>query len=245
MKDYRNAELKIYVIGNILIILLLSGVFSIVFSNIATVDKDTLGSYKDIISALLGSALLSSVLYIYVFIFDSLVPSKWKDFIAYFPCGRPGNTVFTKIKDKNVDARFTQEDAKTKYKAIYDELDRIKDSKRRAAYQNSKWYGIYQSIETNETIALSQKDFLLNRDMCSITVVILIIYVLIGKVSGFYSIQCNVIFWLVGEGAIINLAAKSKAKRFVYNVIAKDIHAKSDIKEENSDNNATKKNRGK
>ncbi|RHU91147.1 hypothetical protein DXC08_14665 [Clostridium sp. OM07-9AC] len=58
MKDYRKDELKTYVIGNILIIVMFSGLFKIFFS----LSDGTI----DIISKLLGSALLSSILYIYV-----------------------------------------------------------------------------------------------------------------------------------------------------------------------------------
>ena len=64
MKDYRKEELKTYVIGNILIILLFSGVFEKIFY----LPEDLSVGVTDIVSKLLGSALLSSIIYIYVFI---------------------------------------------------------------------------------------------------------------------------------------------------------------------------------
>ena len=220
MKDYRKDELKTYVIGNILIIVMFSGLFKIFFS----LSDGTI----DIISKLLGSALLSSILYIYVFILDSFIPSKLKDFIVYFPCGRPGDKIFEKIREKEIDPRFTHEDAMTKYQDIYKELDLISDRKKKHVFQNSKWYGIYQSIEENPTVTLAQKDFLLNRDMCIITVVILILYVLISRISKIYTIKGGALMWMFVEILLTNIAAKGKAERFALNVIAKDIHKNTD-----------------
>lgn len=220
MKDYRKDELKTYVIGNILIILMFSGLFKIFFS----LSDGTI----DIISKLLGSALLSSILYIYVFILDSFIPSKLKDFVVYFPCGRPGDKIFEKIREKEIDPRFTHEDAMTKYQDIYKELDLISDRKKKHVFQNSKWYGIYQSIEENPTVILAQKDFLLNRDMCIITVVILILYVLISRISKIYPIKGGALMWMLAEILLTNIAAKGKAERFALNVIAKDIHKNTD-----------------
>ena len=216
MKDYRKDELKTYVIGNILIILMFSGLFKIFFS----LSDGTI----DIVSKLLGSALLSSILYIYVFILDSFIPSKLKDFVVYFPCGRPGDKIFEKIRKKGIDPRFTQEDAMTKYQDIYKELDLISDRKKKHVFQNSRWYEIYQSIEENPTVTLAQKDFLLNRDMCIITVVILILYVLISRISKIYTIKGGALLWMLVEILLTNIAAKAKAKRFALNVIAKDIY---------------------
>ena len=222
MKDYRKDELKTYVIGNILIILMFSGLFEIFF----TLSEELSEEIIDIVSKLLGATLFSSILYIYVFILDSFIPSKLKDFVVYFPCGRPGDKIFEKIREKRIDSRFTQEDAITKYQEIYKELDIISDRKKKHVFQNSKWYGIYQSIEENPTVALAQKDFLLNRDMCIITVVILILYVLISWISKIYTIKGGALIWLLVEILLTNIAAKGKAKRFALNVIAKDIHRK-------------------
>ena len=220
MKEYRKEELKYYVIGNILIILLLSDVVKKLWGYSQGIPENIIEN----IAKLLGVSLLSSIIYIYVFILDSIVPSKLKQFIIFFPFGEPGKTIFQKIRKKNIDSRFTQEDTVVKYSSIYTEQDSIKDKKKQEEYQNSKWYSIYQSIEDNPTVVQSQKDFLLNRDMCIITIVIGVIYVIISKVSGLYEIRKIVIYWLGGELIVTYVAAKSKAKRFVLNVIAKDIH---------------------
>lgn len=60
IKDYRNNELKNYVIGNILLVLYFSGIFD----NLFTLD---INSNLNIWKTLIESALVSSIIYIYVF----------------------------------------------------------------------------------------------------------------------------------------------------------------------------------
>lgn len=57
IKDYRNSELKNYVIGNILLVLYFSGMFSKIFS-------EDVNSNLDIWSIVIESALISSIIYI-------------------------------------------------------------------------------------------------------------------------------------------------------------------------------------
>lgn len=59
IKDYRNNELKNYVIGNILLVLYFSGIFD----NLFTLD---INSNLNIWKTLIESALVSSIIYIYV-----------------------------------------------------------------------------------------------------------------------------------------------------------------------------------
>lgn len=61
IKDYRNNELKNYVIGNILLVLYFSGIFD----NLFTLD---INSNLNIWKTLIESALVSSIIYIYVFV---------------------------------------------------------------------------------------------------------------------------------------------------------------------------------
>ena len=220
MKEYRKNELKNYVIGNILVIILLSGVLDLIYAHCGN-DIDVL---KILASALLRAAILSSVMYIYVYILDSMVPSKFKDEFVYFLSGRPGDTIFEKILEPGVDARFTPDDAQKRYKDFYAELNQMIDKKQKKRLQNSKWYGIYQSVETNETVRLSQQDFLLNRDMCIISIEILFLYVVLLLFSSGFTIKMTVVGWIIIEIVITKIAAMSKAKRFAFNVITKDIH---------------------
>lgn len=63
IKDYRNNELKNYVIGNILLVLYFSGIFD----NLFTLD---INSNLNIWKTLIESALVSSIIYIYVFLLE-------------------------------------------------------------------------------------------------------------------------------------------------------------------------------
>lgn len=220
MKEYRKNELKNYVIGNILIIMMLSGVINFIYNNLGR----NLDDLKNLVSVVLNSALFSSVLYIYVYIFDSVITSRFKETIIYFICGRPGDTIFEKILEPEIDARFTVNEVNEKYKDIYTELNQISDIKQKRHFQNSKWYKIYQSLEKDEMVRMSQQDFLLNRDMCSISIVILVLYIIFSLLSSFYTIRISVIAWVVVEIIITQIAAMNKARRFAMNVIAKDVH---------------------
>lgn len=116
IKNYREKELKSYVIGNILVMLLLSG----------SLDTYILGSINEIadgISALVQILVSSSIMYIFVFLLDSFIPGTLKFKIAYFPFGRQaGYTIFTDMKDNLKDDRFAREDVLDKYHSIYEKM---------------------------------------------------------------------------------------------------------------------------
>lgn len=61
IKDYRNNELKNYVIGNILLVLY----FSSIFDNLFTLD---INSNLNIWKTLIESALVSSIIYLCFFV---------------------------------------------------------------------------------------------------------------------------------------------------------------------------------
>ena len=72
IKNYREKELKSFVIGNILLILISSGLLDRV---IVVVDETMAWSA---INTILASAVFSSIIYIFVFVADSLIPGKKK-----------------------------------------------------------------------------------------------------------------------------------------------------------------------
>ncbi len=233
MKDYRKEELKSYAIGNILFILTLSGVFDSVLSkNI----KDLI----DVAHLILESTLLSSILYIYIFIIDSMIPSSLKDKISCFPFNKPGMVVFIKIKSNGIlyrDDRFTVNDASKKYEEIYRGIDQInqklkvaKDNKQKRdlkkelkKYQNNKWFDIYLQHKDDNAVSEIQKDSLLNRDINVITVSILVLYLIICFCSSAIKLNSTIIYLLLAEFVVTSIAAKSRAIRFVLTVISRDI----------------------
>lgn len=216
MKDYRKEELRFYAIGNILIFLLLSNLLN------GLIGQDSI-DITSMIGSLLGNAIIGSVIYIYVFIFDSLIPPNAKDTITYFPFNRPGDVIFSEILKNNKDARFTIEQAKKKYSEIYKQIDEFRSSPKECKkFENAQWYAIYRSCEKDERVYTSQKDFLLMRDISILTIDLICIY-LIAALLRITIFDSRIIVFLLFEFALTNLAAKSKAKRFAFNVIAVDL----------------------
>lgn len=234
MKEYRKEELRSYVIGNIIFIITLSGIFDLVLSK-------SIADLMDVIHLIFESALLSSILYIYIYIIDSLVPPSLKDKISFFPINKPGRVVFEKIRSNKLgyrDDRFTIDDVKKKYEEIYKEIDKMtrlvdreRDNKKRKElkkklkiYQNSKWFGIYMQQKDDNAVSATHKDSLLNRDMNVITVSILVFYLIICFFTPIIQFRSSVVILLAVEFVATSIAAKSRAIRFVLTVISRDIY---------------------
>ena len=215
IKDYRNNELKNYVIGNILLVLYFSGMLSKFFS-------EDINDNLNIWSIAIESALISSIIYIYVFLLDSMIPGDIKQKIAYFHIGKlPGYTIFTKMKQSVRDNRFTQSDVMKKYDEIYANMPI--DRKEREKYENAQWYKLYKDCKNESKILISNRDFLLSRDITIITLMLLIIYLtLVGlKIMVFSKIIVEII---AGELIVSNVSMRGKARRLPYNVISEDIY---------------------
>ncbi|MDB8699267.1 hypothetical protein PNU98_16200 [[Ruminococcus] gnavus] len=215
IKDYRNNELKNYVIGNILLVLYFSGIFD----NLFTLD---INSNLNIWKTLIESALVSSIIYIYVFLLDSLIPGDIKQKVAYFHIGKlPGYTIFTKMKQNNKDDRFTHADIVKKYASIYSNMPVGK--KEKGKYENAQWYKIYNNYKNKSKILIANRDFLLSRDLTIITIMLIIIYfILIGlKIIVFSK---TIVTVMLIELIVSNISMRGKATRLAYNVISEDIY---------------------
>ena len=116
IKDYREKELKTFVLGNILLFLVITGVINDIAS---LIGEDNLWKA---IAELFESSILSSIVYIFVFVFDSIVQGKLKDRIIWPIKGLPGNRIFLDIAQKDKDERITKEMAQNVYKDIYEEI---------------------------------------------------------------------------------------------------------------------------
>ena len=215
IKDYRNNELKNYVIGNILLVLYFSGIFD----NLFTLD---INSNLNIWKTLIESALVSSIIYIYVFLLDSLIPGDIKQKVAYFHIGKlPGYTIFTKMKQNNKDDRFTHADIVKKYASIYSNMPVGK--KEKGKYENAQWYKIYNNYKNESKILIANRDSLLSRDLTIITIMLIIIYfILIGlKIIVFSK---TIVTVMLIELIVSNISMRGKATRLAYNVISEDIY---------------------
>ena len=186
----------------------------------------TENSYMQLIVSILNSSLFSGIIYSLCIVFDSLIPSKLKDKLVYLWRSKPGEKIFSNMLDGKVDERFTVEEAKKKYSEILSNLQSIKDKKEKKNYENSKWYEIYRQHEDETKVWVSQRDFLLCRDMSLMSIVILIIFIIFSLALDFITIKLMPIVYLLALYIITMLAANAKAKRFAYTVISCDIHCK-------------------
>lgn len=221
LKSYREKELKNYVIGNVLIILTLSGTFDTLLH--WTEANENINNLISTLGAeIISAGIISSILYTYVFIFDAIIPGNWKDKICNVCRPLPGELIFEEMRRKVKDKRFTQEEALQKYANIYDKLDAV-SGQLKQKNSNSAWYAIYRKYENETKIFISNRDYLLCRDLCVSTLWIGIMYFVLC-IFLVIPFNCNIIAILIIELIATNVAMRGKQKRLAYNVIATDIH---------------------
>ena len=110
IKDYRNKELTWYIIANILILFCMLSGFNL---NITSEVSST----AEIVNKVLGISVFSGIIYVFVFILDSIFDSTTKKYIVNLKFKLPGQVVFSNLKNKKYkDIRFTLEDVENKYK---------------------------------------------------------------------------------------------------------------------------------
>ena len=97
IKDYREKELRSYVIANFLVILIGTDFLNTIIKIISD-NKDLA-----LITTTTTFAVFSAVTYIFVFLADALVSSETKDKVVWFRSGRPGESIFTEICKNNKD----------------------------------------------------------------------------------------------------------------------------------------------
>lgn len=220
-KEYRKNEQKDFVLVNMLIILYLSEAINQI-ANIENMMPSI------IITKIVDFSFVSSIVYLLIFIIDSLIPIELKEWIIYLFTGTPGETIFTKIKNNKIkDIRFSKENVLEKYKDIYEKIENINCDKEKKRIENESWYSIYLCYKELGSIETSQNDFLLARDLCITSVVIFAVYLLCSLVFKLLDFKIIILLLLITEIIITKIASYFKAKRFVTNVIAIDVNTKN------------------
>lgn len=214
IKDYRSNELKYFVIANIIALLYLGKVI-----NVQLVAND--GTYSNLIVTVINSALFSSTIYILVLILDALVPTKIKNVIVYWFFSLPGQVVFSNWKRKGQDERISQKNFLKYYEKIYENMP---SKEKLRQYENVEWYKLYIKYEKEDKVFSSHRDYLMLRDMTVSTVVMLILYIVMGTIGEIIPVCRNGVSYLVVMYIITNIATHSRGKRFVNNVFACDIY---------------------
>lgn len=221
IKDYRSNELKYFVIANIFALLYLEKVI-----NLQLVIND--GMYSNLIVTVINSALFSSVVYILVLISDALVSTKIKNAIVYCFFPLPGEVIYSNWKLKCQDERISQKDFLKYYENVYKNMPSKSNTRQ---YENIEWYKLYAKYEKEDKVYSSHRDYLMFRDMTVSTIVMLILYIVIGSIVDVVPVCKNGIIYLLVMYVIVNIATHSRGKRFVNNVFVCDIYNKN--KDEN------------
>lgn len=212
IKNYRERELVMYIIACLLVYICFDGKLF----EFGTADKIV------IISNLLGSTLMMGAISIFAFISDSLFSNRIKDIILsiFGLIKKPGYTIFERIEKNNKDDRYSKTEALHKYSDIYANIHVSKKST--GLYQNREWNKIYSKYRDVSMISVSNRDYLLCRDIFFSTIIIGVIYAIavLIKVLDF---NFKYILFLVIALIITFFATHLKARRFVGNVIAYDI----------------------
>ena len=216
LKDYRDKELKKYIFANCISVLFLLGELNLDMSD-HIVGVEGVGIKITNIVALL------SVFYLYIVIFDSLLPDKIKFRLVYLWRMLPGEFIFDDIRENDGDIRFTRSKALERYSDIYSEIEKIACLKQRRKYENQEWYRIFSSVKNEGTVFSAHRDYLMLRDMYVATWLLMVMVVFLGTVE-FIPLNLNALVFLFFFIIITNVSATHKGKRFVYNVIACDIN---------------------
>lgn len=87
--------------------------------------------------------------------------------------------------------------------------------------QNTCWYRLFQKHQSNVIVSDSHKRFLLFRDSTSLTLLILVIFIVVAAVSGIpLGVQVMVVGGLVLQFLWLAISAKNTGIRLVQNVLA-------------------------
>lgn len=216
MKDYREKELKWYIIAYLLLLIGIRNFESMPTDNTAWLNG---------IESLLSSALLGGVVCVLSFVFDCLYTSEEKEFLLFLRfTTMPGKTIFTRIaQGKAKDIRFENSTAQERYQEIIGNLPPDKKEKRN--YENAKWYALSLEHEENPRVSNAHRDFLLCRDLY-ITTITMLILTGAGMFAKIIQFDWIPIIYLAALLLLTNLAAHAKAHRFVNSVIAVDLSKK-------------------
>ena len=210
IKDYKDKEINMYILGIVFLYIYISNSFNI--------NDDRIMYFNQLIT----TTLASGIIYLFTYLSDAIISSYFKDKIIYLfgIINKPGECVFSTIRENAKDDRISKEDAIIIYKDIYENMP--KEENKRKKYENSNWYIIYYKYREEKMIQISNREYLMTRDFVFVTIALLVIYAILSILKfTIWNYKFAILLFLL---IIINLiSANIKAKRFVYNVIALDL----------------------
>lgn len=219
LKEYRNNELKWFLVANVLLMLLSAKYFTL----------ENNASFLQLVVNVTNVAVFSATVYVFTFIVDSIIPSNIKTHLIFLWKRKPSETIFTRIKENCKDDRFTKDEALKRYANIYDRISKNNYLKK---HQTSLWYEIYNRYRDNSMVRSSNMDYLLLRDLHSQLIVMLVAYLIITLLIKLFPFSWWYLFYLLAMLIILRIGAKIQGSRMVYTVIALDINDSKNNNEE-------------
>lgn len=146
-------------------------------------------------------------------VLNGLISSNLKSILVFWRIKNPlpGSRVFSEIASS---------DPRIDISVLERKIDHLPDD---PIKQNQLWYRIYKKHQEENVIKDSHKNYLLSRDLTSLSFLFLIIYLLYLIISKLIN-QSFLLFGaiLVFEYVILALTAQNYGKRFVCNVLAEE-----------------------
>lgn len=204
IKDYDGTLTK-FVFLNIMLVLLVLSLLNIKNSD----------SIWDLIEKVQTSGIGLIFASIFALLVNGILKTDYKNII-----------VFWKVKHPLPSYRVFSHLAKEDHRIDHDEFNRkYNPTPVDPESQSNLWYKLLKKYPDDEMILQSHRDYLLFRDLTSISFLLLLIYVIafiLLKIFGL-DISSLLILFFLAEYLILLISARNKAERFVLNVISCDI----------------------
>lgn len=216
IKSSNSKKIDSYIIAVFLLLVLIGGFDYSTFNN------------RSEMKYLLNYFSIGASFSIFSYITNLMIPRKIKNLLCWIKT-LPGEIIFTHLLQKE-DIRFSVNELEENYKSIYNELKTIKDKDKNKKFQNQEWYHIYIKHENSVRVYQSNSDYLLCRDVASMTLIMFIIYVffIIVDIATFNwtSLITFAILYILSV-----LATRTQVYAFATNVINQDL---SELRKANS-----------
>jgi len=169
--------------------------------------------WKKLSSISLQDGIFGFLLSVFAVALNGMIPSEWKFVLVYWKLknAKPASEAFTK---------WMFEDDRIGIKVLQKKYKNLPTSPKE---QNSLWYRIYKKHQEKPSVVDAHRNFLLMRDLATISFIFMFLfglYVLIRANYSFYSFIVFLIF--LGEYVLFSISARNYGIRLVCNVLAEE-----------------------
>ena len=213
-------EYKKYVVSYFLIYIIINIVIIAFNNNLISRDILKILQNNDFIIKPLYSIIAIPLITIIGLVIMNSVSSKFKEFI-----------IFWKLKYALPGFRWQSNIACKDSKLNIEILNKKYGKNLSSQKQQDIWYKAYQRCKSDEEILESHKEYLFSRDLCTTTVLLIPIIVIIFIISKIY-FNLHISFLIINIIVLISIylllvwITRNSANRFVCNVLALDCSTK-------------------